>query len=392
MINRKCVPFEMKRSVLTLPIFGFFFLMASCDSGGPVPVPPPDLDGLLLDVAGTQGENGKGGDGGLAIACSLFWPVDVTVTPNGELLIVDRGNNRIRKITPDSLIDAFIGSGIAGDDTLGAGRDVDLNSPTEVREGLDGDYYVACYGNCRVKSFDAATLEVSVVAGTGIPGFSGNGGPATAARLGEPSSLVFDPAGNMYIVDQGNTRIRVVDSQTGVITTFVGGTRGIADGIGEAAQFAFPGCESSSFCGRVAIDISSNGEDLYLTDTGNHTIRKINIATRMVTTIAGTHEPGWEGDGGPALSAKLNYPTDLDIAANGDMYIADLNNNVIRKISSSGIITTVAGNNLIGASPSGTRAIEAMFYHPEGIAFDDATNTLYIVDTYNHQIRKVINP
>jgi hypothetical protein len=369
-------------------------LVVGCDTRDPVEIPPPvEPEKVLLDVAGTQGVDGSGGDGGPAVACSLRWPTDVTVTDDGALAIVDRGNHRIRMVTRDGAIEAFIGSGFMGDDTSGPGPIVDLNNPVEIRLSKDRDYYVSCAYNFMVKAFERVSLECSPVAGSGVRGFRGDGGPARMARLDEPSSLIFDPGGNMFIVDNGNTRIRRVDGITGIMTTFAGGRRGSADGIGEAAEFAFPGCETyASWCGRAAIDIVPSGEDLLLADTENHAIRRINIASGMVTTIAGTHMPGWEGDGGPALSATLNFPCDIAVAANGDIYIADTHNHVIRRINSLGIITTVAGNGSIGSSPAGTPAVEAMLYNPEGIVFDDATNTLYIADTHNHQIRKVINP
>jgi DNA-binding beta-propeller fold protein YncE len=141
------------------------------------------------------------------------------------------------------------------------------------------------------------------------------------------------------------------------------------------------------------IDITADGQDIYLCDTENHTIRKVNIATRMVTTVAGTpEEPGWEGDNGPALGAQLNFPQDIDVAANGDLYIADSHNHVIRKITAAGIITTIAGNGIPGNSPNGTPAKEAKLYQPEGVAYDDVNDVLYIADTYNHQVKKIINP
>jgi len=371
----------------TLPVLCALLIsifIYSCDPG--VPPPPLEQDGILYDVAGTQGLRGNDGDDGLAIESLLYLPVAITVAPGGEILVADLNNNRVRRISTDGIIHGFIGSGFQGDDTSGPGPVVDLNHPADIAIGPYSNYFVADFENNKVKVFDAVTLECSVRVGPGDRGYRGGGDPPIY------SSLVFDPSGSMLVVDQGNSRILKVDAQTDTITTFAGGTRGYADGIGEAAQFSLPGCEGY-WCGRSGIEISLNGEDIYLTDTENHVIRKINIATRVVTTIAGTPtNPGWEGDGGPALSALLNYPTDLDVANNGDIYVADTHNHVIRKISASGIITTVAGNGIPGSSPNGTPAVEAKLNGPEGLAFDDATNTLYICDTYNHQIKKIINP
>ena len=310
---------------------------------------------------------------------------------NGALLIVDRQNHRIRRVGSDGVIQAFIGSGVEGDGTSGFGPTVDLNSPTAVTIAPDGSYYVANHYNWRVKRFDGVSLNCSVVAGNGSPGFVGDGGLATEARLNLPSSVVFDDAGDWYVLDQGNSRIRRVDRVTGIITALIGGLRGFADGSCDSALFALPGVHIG-LSDKSTMEAAPGNDRIYICDTENHRIRVLDLATCFVSTIAGVGEPGWEGDGGPALSAKLNYPTDLAIAANGDMYIADTHNHAIRKIDASGVITTVAGIGVRGTSPSGIKATDAMLYEPGGVAFDDATNTLYIADTYNHQVRKVINP
>jgi len=370
-------------------------IIFSCNDEGTLdtPIPPGDEEGILYDIAGTQGVAGGIGDEGPAVSCLLYWPCDVTATPNGEILVVDWHNYRIRKITPDGIIHSFIGSGIPGDGVSGPGPTVDLYGPTDVKIGPDGNYYVADSYNWKIKVFDSVTLECSVMVGTDIRGFRGDGGPATVARLDRPGSLVFDTAGNMYISDQGNSRIRKVDAQTDTITTFAGGIRGYVDGVGEAAQFAFPGCECLIIQERgAAIAISPYDENIYVADTDNHRIRKINIATRMVTTIAGTGDPGYSGDGGSALEAQLNFPTDLAVSSSGDLYIADSHNHVIRKIDAAGIITTVAGTGVAGLSPNGTPATSANLYGSQGITFDNETNTLYIADTYNHQVKKVKLP
>jgi sugar lactone lactonase YvrE len=196
----------------------------------------------------------------------------------------------------------------------------------------------------------------------------------------------------MYITDQGNMRIRKVDTN-GIVTTFAGSTGGFADGVGEAAQFGFYGGTTTGTGRRSGcIEISRDGASLYVADSGNHRIRKIDIATREVTTIAGTGAAGYSGDNGPALAAELNDPGDVACSASGDIYFSDRSNHVVRKIDAAGIITTVAGSGTQGASPSGTPALQAKLANPLGITFVYATSTLYIADMYNHQVKKVILP
>ncbi len=383
----------------------FVTLLASgCkDNGTPTQAPDPSAaqDGIMYNVAGQAGIGGNDGDEGPAVDALLYWVIDMTPMPNGDLLVMDWNNHRIRKITPDGIIHHFIGSGQLGDGRKGDATQIRFNHPTEIKVGPDGNYWIAAYHNWCLKEINATDLTVIQVLGDTAVGYRGDypehGGSldfAAKPRFNLPSSIVFDPAGNLYFADQGNTRIRKIDLQTRIISSFVGGTRGSLDGVGDVAQFSLPGSQTVGTGDRGAgLDLSPNGEDIYMTDTENNKVRKINIATRMVTTIAGTGETGYEGDGGPALSAQLNYPSDMVCASNGDMYIADEHNHVIRKIdAATGFISTVAGTGIPGFSPDGTPARSAKLYRPVGVAYDNATHTLYIADTYNHQIKKVKNP
>ena len=390
----------------TPPAIGVLLLllgrgMTGCSDHGMIVNTAAEEDGMIYTVAGHMKEAGNDGDGGPAVDCYLYWPVDVTPLVSGELLIVDFNNHRIRKIDNDGIINRFIGSGFLGDDRKGAATDIDLNHPTEVKVGPNGNYWIATYHNWCLKEIDAATMTFAQSIGDTATGYRGdypeNGGNihATARpRFNLPSSLVFDPAGLIYVMDQGNTRIRRIDLQAGIVSLFAGGLRGDQDGVGSVAQFALPGAQTVGAGDRGGgIDIGPNGEDIYIADTENHKIRRLNISTQTVTTIGGTGEPGLAGDGGPALSAQLNYPADIACAASGDIYIADTHNHVIRKIDvATGIITTVAGSGLPGVSSDGTPAKSAKLNQPYGVAFDNATSTLYIADTFNHQVRKVRNP
>jgi DNA-binding beta-propeller fold protein YncE len=191
----------------------------------------------------------------------------------------------------------------------------------------------------------------------------------------------------MYLSDQGNERIRRVNT-AGTINTFAGQqVTGWRDGFGLLARFSFSKGPDAYPGGRI--DIDAAGENLYVADQLNNRIRRIEIATQMVSTIAGNGEAGYYGDGGPAMEAALNYPCDVACAPNGDIYFADTRNHAVRKIDPSGTISTVVGTGEPGFSPSGTLAAEAQLNYVTGLEFEFSTNTLYIADTYNSQVKRV---
>lgn len=352
----------------------------------------PGLDGVVYVVAGRGGEDpGNVGDGGPATEALLYWPIDMAVLPSGELLVLDWNNHCMRKIDENGIIQRFIGSGRLGDDKVGAMDAIDFNHPCDFKVGPDGKYYIAAFHNWAIRVIDPTTGQATTPIGTSH-GFDGDNGPANVAKFDLPGSLVFDPNGNLYITDQGNMRIRMVDTN-GIVTTVAGSARGFEDGPGVDAKFNFEGGTTTGTGTRSGcIELSSDGLSLLVADTGNNRLRRIELSTGMVTTIAGTGVGGYTGDGGSALAATLYAPSDIACADNGDIYFSDRYNSVIRKIDSAGIITTVVGTGVQGVSPNGTPALEAKLYNPLGITFDNATNTLYIADMYNHQTLKVKNP
>lgn len=376
-----------------LGILGAGMVVAVCliGCGGEDPVVTPPLveqDGVLYNVAGTAGEPGRGHDEVAAVSSRLYWPQDLVMNPEGVLLIADWNNHIIRGVRPDGTIYRAMGSGIHGDDSNGPALEVNLNHPDGVAIGPDGNVYVSGWHNWKIKMLDRTTNIFSSPVGTDN-GYAGDGGPATEARISLPSSVVWGSNGNMYISDQGNTRIRMVDTH-GIITTFAGSAPGYADGIGAAAQFSFPTGTDAYPGGRI--DMSADKQYLYVADTKNNRVRRVSTATQEVTTIGGTGEAGYSGDGGPALAAKFNYPTDVACTQSGDIFVADAKNNVVRKIDPNGIVTTVAGNGAMGFSPDGTLATQAMMDTPSSLYYDEATQTLYISDTYNCQVKRVRNP
>ena len=239
-----------------------------------------------------------------------------------------------------------------------------LRSPRAIAADSVGSVYIADTESQRIRKVTAAGV-ISVVAGNGVPGFSGDGGPAVAAQLRDPTGVAVDSAGNVYIADMGNHRIRRVTSG-GVISTLTGGT---TDLLSNPAGVAVDGA------GMV-----------YIADTENHRIRR--FAGGVLTTIAGTGGAGFAGDGGPATSAMLWNPRGVAVDAAGNVYIADRWNRRIRRVAPNGTIDTIAGNGTMGFSGDNGNALAAQFGDVYGVSID-LVGGVYVADASNHRIRRV---
>jgi trimeric autotransporter adhesin len=441
---------------------------------------------IITTIAGTGGTGGFGGDGGPATAASLNYPSDVVIDRSGNLYIADGGNARIRRVDAATKIIATVaGTGIGGfsgdggpavaaqlsystglgvdaSDNLyvvdaGRVRKVDrftnvitteagglgdsapataavLIRPRNVALDSAGNLYIADKFNNRIRKVNMATKVITTVAGTGVGGFSGDGGPATSAKIYTPFGVALDAAGNLYIADDDNYRIRRVDAATGIITTVAGGGEDSGDGgpataasLGETSNVAVDaagniyigvwnrirrvdaatgiittvagGGSSASigdggpataaqllYPGGVSVDAAGN---LYIADTGNGRIRKVDAVTKIITTIAGGGSTSSIGDGGPANAASLASPNTVALDAAGNLYIADSRNNRIRKVSAATkIISTVAGTGTEGFSGDGGAAISATLNYPGGVSVDVA-GIIYIADTENDRVRVV---
>ena len=244
---------------------------------------------------------------------------------------------------------------------------------------MSGNLYLAETGNHVIRKVDASGI-LTTVAGTGMQGFSGDNGLATAALLDSPQGLALDSTGNLYIADTHNQRIRRLSFTTGILTTVAGtGVAGFSGDGGPAIAATF------SLPTALALDSSGN---LYLADTGNHRIRRIDAGTGMISTIAGTGMQGFTGDNGPAISASIDSPTGLAVAAK-TLYLADTHNHRIRKIDlGTGVISTIAGNGSLGFSGDTGMATSAALALPRGL-IADASGNLYLADSENHRIRRI---
>jgi trimeric autotransporter adhesin len=332
--------------------------------------------GIITTVAG-NGATGFSGDGGAATSATLNQPFGVVVNRStGELYFSDQGNNRIRKIAADGTISTVAGTGKVGNTgDNGPATAATLYFPAGLALDGNGNLYFSDQLNNRVRKI-AADGTISAFAGVGAPGYAGDGGPATSAFMGGPSGIAIRGS-DIYIIDRENHVLRKVSG--GIITTVSGTGNGGYAGDGGPANLAVLRHPSG-----VAIDGSGN---IYITEQGNSSIRRITAATGIIDTFAGGGSGDYGGDGGPATAASFHMP--WGVALDGaDLYISDHLNNKIRKVSgTTGIITTVAGNGLGGFFGDGGPATDARMGNPRAMALDSSTGDLYIADTGNNRIR-----
>ena len=355
--------------------------------------------------AGCAGQTDSIGDGCPVADSGLRNPTGVALDSAGNLYIVDDFDNVIRKVsaaTGEITTVAGSGTGCTGQtDSLGDGcpaTSAQLSNPRAIAVDSAGNFYIADYGNQRIRKVTEATGIITTVGGNGTAGYLGDNNPATSAELDNPTGLAVNSSGTLlYIADSGNNVVRMVNLTSGTITTVAGNGFGSGTTGGGYTGDTGPATNAEMWNpSGVALDSSGN---LYIADTYNSAIREVNASTQKITTVAGYNgSPNYGGDGGLATLAYLYYPNDVAVDSAGNLYIADSYNCLIREVNAvTGIITTVAGNPQSAGLGVGTfggdngPATLANLNIPDGVAVDSAGN-LYIADTLNYRVRKVAAP
>ncbi|MGA7832729.1 MAG: hypothetical protein WCA21_17360 [Terracidiphilus sp.] len=326
--------------------------------------------GEIATVVGT-GTPGYSGDGNTAISAQLAAPSQVATDPIGNLYIADQGNQRIRKVDRSTgLITTLAGNGKQAFNGDGESpQNASFDTPSSVAADGIGHVYVADQGNNRIRMVDTTKGTISTIVGTGKAAYTGDGGPATSASLNAPTSVALDANGDLYIVDSKNQRIRKVDHKTGIISTVAGN--------GYAGYFGDNGpATAAELNGVTSIVVDHNGH-LDIADAENQRIRQVDLSTGIITTIAGNGLAGYYGDGGLSTEAKIDHPTGVAVDPLGDLYIADHGNYRIRIIDPhTGIITTYAGNGSQGIPGEEMEAMSTSLDF-QGLAVDQEMNVFF---------------
>jgi uncharacterized protein (TIGR03437 family) len=328
-------------------------------------------------VSTIAGGNAKGyaGDNGPAINALFNFPRNIAVDAAGNIYINDYNNNRVRKIGTDGNITTVAGSGVccsSPDGGLGSAAYL-LTGP--VTTDPSGNVYIYDYLTSRIRKVSSSGIITSF-AGDGNEGFAGDGQPAVTARFSYVAALGTDTANNLYIADSNNERIRMVSN--GIITTVAGKGHFAGDG----------GDATAALLHRPQGVVASPDGTIYFTDTMNHRVRKIGTDGK-ISTIAGTGDLGFSGDGGPAVSAQLSYPDSITRDSAGNLYVVDQNKLRLRKITPAGTISTVAGNGSLAYSNNVRGGLGSGFAYINGIAIDSSGN-LYLSEEANYEIKKIV--
>jgi hypothetical protein len=349
-------------------------VITACGGGGSA-----QKAATLKTVAGDGGS--QLGDGGPATKAGLCGPTGVALDAAGNIYISDTGDycfgpggDTVRKVDPDGTIATVVGTGEAGfSGDGGPATKAKLDGPFGVAVDREDNLYISDGFNYRIRKVDKDGI-ITTFAGTGEEGYSGDGGPATSAKLRGPDQMTFDDRGNLYIGDF--TSVRKIDP-SGTITTVAG--TGHAGFSGDGG----PATEAKLTASDVALDGKGN---LYISDTEHHRIRMVN-KDGIIHTVAGTGKEGYSGDGGPATKAALNLPIGIALDEEGNLFIACHHNSRVRKVDPNGKITTVAGTGEMMFNREKGPATKVAIDQPWGLFFDEDSGLLYIADSFNSRIR-----
>ncbi len=340
-------------------------------------------DGIIDTVAGTgQAENN--GDAGMATKVNVGAPFGVEIGPDGALYVTEVGNHRVFRMDLKSgkltTVSGCGRQGYSGDG--GPATEAELNEPYEVRFDKDGNMYFVEMRNHIIRKVDAKTQIISTVAGTGTAGYGGDGGSATKAQFKNPHSIALDDRGGLYVADISNHRIRRIDPETGIVESIAGDGQRKLPRDGQTAR-------GNPVLGPRALFIE--GTTMWVALREGHSVWTLDLANGKWSHIAGTGQKGFSGDGGAAKAATFNGPKGIAVGPNGHVYVVDTENQAIRKIDTkSGLISTVAGSgpDARGGGGDGGPATKAQLDRPHGICVE-SNGTIYIGDTLNHRVRRI---
>lgn len=336
--------------------------------------------GTVATLAGV-GTSGRAGDGGAATLAQVGNPFGVVRGPDGAVYVCEVDSHVIRRIARDGTISTAAGTGkrgYVGDG--GAATNAQINEPYEVRFDTAGNMIFVEMKNHLIRRVDAKTGVISTIAGDGQPGFSGDGGPAANARFNQPHSLQIDRAGNIFVCDIGNHRVRRIDAKTGLITTFAG--TGAKQPTPDGAKFA-----TAPLHGPRAIDFDRRG-NLWLALREGNAVYRLDLAVGTIHHVAGTGRKGFTGNGGPAKAATLSGPKGLSIGPDGNVYLADTESHSIRMIDvARGTLELIAGTGELGDGPDGD-PLRCKMARPHGV-FVEADGSVLIGDSEAHRVRVV---
>lgn len=341
-------------------------------------LPSTAAEWTIETFAGT-GEKGFSGDGGPATQAQMDNPFGVIRGPDGAIWYCEYTGQRVRKVTPDGVIHTIAGSGEKGySGDGGPALQASFNLPHEIRFDAKGDLYIVDMANHVVRKVDMKTGIISTIAGTGKPGHSGDGGPATEAMLNKPHSIQFGPDGHLYICDIGNHVIRRLDLTTGIITRYAG------TGEAGATPHGAP-IEGTPLKGPRSIDFDKEGNLWLCTREGNQ-VFKFDVKAGKILHIAGTGKNGFTGNGGPAREATLKGPKGIAIDAEGNAWLADTESHSVRMVeAATGKLLLMAGTGEKGDGPDGD-PLKCRMARLHGI-YVDADGSVFIGDSEAHRVR-----